>query len=331
MPVTGTRSPQRQTISGRASERPTFTDMKRRVTIADLDDWARAHHGLITFERSGMSRRAWYRALDAGELDALHAGVARLYGTPTNAEQRIAAAQLACPDAIISHRSAARLWGIPRPDGDPVDLIRPRRATSKRMRGVIVHRPRDREHLIPQRRYGIACTSILRTLLDLGAVDASAVPQAVGHAIAAKLVTLTTLEHVLTQHAAPGRNGVTALRRSIDEWSIDQKPADSLLEAAMARLARRHQLPPLEFHPTIEGRVVDFRVIGTNVILECDGWAYHGLDRQRFERDRERDASLIAAGWIVIRFTYRSITERAGEVATRIRAAVARWSPKRPA
>ena len=76
----------------------------------------------------------------------------------------------------------------------------------------------------------------------------------------------------------------------------------------------------------IEGWEVDFQVIGSPVILECDGWAFHGLDRTTFERDRIRDAQLTAAGWIVVRFTYRSITSTPGWTAQRIRAAVARWS-----
>jgi hypothetical protein len=73
-----------------------------------------------------------------------------------------------------------------------------------------------------------------------------------------------------------GRRGVVALRDAIADWSIDQKPADSVLETVMARLIARAGLPPVEFHPIIEGHEVDFRVIGTPVILECDGWKYHG-------------------------------------------------------
>lgn len=53
---------------------------------------------------------------------------------------------------------------------------------------------------------------------------------------------------------------------------------------------------------------------------------HHGLKRTAFERDRERDADLIAAGWIVVRFTYRAITARPEATADRIAAAVARWS-----
>ncbi len=82
----------------------------------------------------------------------------------------------------------------------------------------------------------------------------------------------------------------------------------------------------MEFHPTICGYEVDFRVSTAPIILECDGWTYHGLQRATFERDRDRDADLIAAGWIVVRFTYRAITMRPKATADRIAAAIARWS-----
>ncbi len=131
-------------------------------------------------------------------------------------------------------------------------------------------------------------------------------------------------------HSIQGRAGITALRDAIDEWSIDSRPADSVLEPAMRKLVQRYGLPDIEFHPTIEGREVDFRFTGTPVIVECDGWAYHGLQREQFERDRTRDAMLIAAGWIILRFTYRSITGRPGSVAQQMRGALDRWAAVAP-
>ncbi len=297
------------------------------MRLSDLDDWALRNHGLLTFDASGTSRSAWYRAIASGAIEQLHPFVARLHGTPDTPEQRIAAATLAAGgSALASHRSAARLWGIPRPDDDPVDLIARRTAGPMAMTGVVIHRPTDRSRLAPQRRQGIACTNILRTVLDLGAVDAGSVHQAVGHVLATGMADLGAIRAVLVEHGRPGRHGVRALRAALDEWSIDGKPADSLLEAEMRRLVLRHALPPVEFHPTIEGREVDFRVVGTRVILECDGWIHHGLDRATFERDRERDADLLAAGWVVVRFTYRAITTRPKATADRIRAAIGRWA-----
>ena len=297
------------------------------MRLSDFDDWARAHHGIITLEASGLSRDAWYRALKSGTIEQLHPFVARLHGTPDTPEQRIIAAVHAVgADSLASHRSAARLWGIPRPDDDPVDVLLPSQRRDVSFDGVVVHRPRDLRRLVPQRRFGIRCTNIIRTLLDLGAVDPAALHGAVGHAITTNLATLDALEFAAAEHARPGRAGVVAVRDAIADWSIDDKPADSVLEMAFARLAERHGIPDLDFHPVIEGIEVDFRVRDTPVLIECDGWAYHGRERQHFERDRERDAQLIAAGWVVLRFTYRAIITRPKATADRILGAVSQWA-----
>ena len=40
--------------------------------------------------------------------------------------------------------------------------------------------------------------------------------------------------------------------------------------------------------------------------MELDGRTYHATD-VRFESDRARDARLVAAGYVVLRFTYRRL------------------------
>ena len=296
------------------------------MKLSDFDDWATAHHGIITFDRAGVTRSAWYRAIERGELLQVHPYVARLVGSAETPEQRIIAAvcSIGTP-AIASHRSAARLWGVPRPEDDPVDVIITGERRDVTRAGVVVHQPTDRANLTPQRRYSIPCTNIVRTVVDLGAVDPAGVHAAVGHAVTAGLASLDAIEAAAGRHARRGRAGIVPVREAIADWSIDHKPADSILEVVMARLVERYGLPPVEFHPVIEGHEVDFRVTGTRVLLECDGWAYHGLRREHFERDRDRDADLSAAGWIVLRFTYRAITARPKATADRIRAAIDRW------
>ena len=44
------------------------------------------------------------------------------------------------------------------------------------------------------------------------------------------------------------------------------------------------------------------------LVVEVDGYAYHG-NRAAFERDRRKDATLTAAGYTVIRVTWRQIKE----------------------
>ncbi len=191
----------------------------------------------------------------------------------------------------------------------------------------MIHRPHDVERLTPHRRHGIACTNVLRAVLDLGAVDRPAVMDAVGHILTNRLASLSALESVVIQHSEHGRTGVVALREAVAEWTIDAKPTDSMLERTMQRLIDRYGLPAVEFHPTILGFEVDFRVIGTRVILECDGWTYHGLQRAQFERDREQRRRADRRGMDRRALHLpRAITTRPRRTADRIAAAVARWS-----
>ena len=284
---------------------------------------------MIAWRQTKLSADAWHRAITTQKLISLHRGVARLVGTVDSSEQRIIAGVLAAgPNALASHRSAAHLHGIPSTEPPPVDVIAPalRRGRSAiGVDGVVVHRPRDLQRLRPHRIDGVPCTNLLRTLIDLGAVAPDAVHGAVGHALTNGLATLDAIESTLHQHARQGRHGVTALRRAIDDWSLDAKPADSVLEPAFHQLVGRYGLPPVEFHPVVGGREVDFRVIGTPIVIECDGWRYHGRNREQFERDRATDAEFAAHGWIVLRFTYRKITSRPSEVARQIRSAITQW------
>jgi very-short-patch-repair endonuclease len=297
------------------------------MRLSDFDQWACEHHGLLTYPASGLSNDAWHRALRSGSLIGLHRHVARLPGSPETPTQRIHAAVLAAGgDAMASHHSAAALWNLVDPDSEFVHIIKPDRARRPRLDGVIVHRPTDRRQLQPQRRERIRCTDPLRTLCDLGVDRPALVGPAVGAALSARLVNLDALTTTALAHSRRGRPGTRALRSAIDDWAIDHRPADSILEVVFNDLVRRHRLPLVAFHEKIAGWEVDFRFVGTPLIVECDGWSTHGLDRQQFELDRRKDSDLGNAGWQVRRFTYRAIVAEPADTAFRIRRALERWS-----
>lgn len=297
-----------------------------------IERFATAHHGVVTLaaaQREGVGIDSWYRAHDHGQLERLHPGASRVVGSPRTRLQALTAGVLAAGrDALASHRTAAALWGIPRPDGDPIDVILPRRERRHRPSpGIVVHRPRDYKDLAGANRAGIPTTNVVRTLCDLGAVDASSMPGAVGHVLSARLATVKALDDGIARHSARGRAGVPAFRAALAQWLLDGKPADSVLELAMLRLFRRFGLPPTEFHPEICGYEVDFRVLGTPILIECDGWATHGLDRRTFDRDRRRDVAHAAAGYVTLRFTYSDVVRRPAATARAIREALAKWAP----
>jgi very-short-patch-repair endonuclease len=113
----------------------------------------------------------------------------------------------------------------------------------------------------------------------------------------------------------------------VQEWPLGDKPADSVLEPAMARLLDRHRLPPARFHAVVQGLEVDFWIVGTPLVIECDGWEYHVKRPDRWQRDRERDALLATAGYVTLRLTYDHVTRRSATTARRIELLLDRWAP----
>ena len=297
-----------------------------------LDAYALDHHGVITRRAAadrGVSRATWFRAVADGRFELIHPGVARLPGSARTREQAICAAVLATsPGSLASHRSAAYLWGVPRPDDDPVDVIVTKRTRTPELDGVIVHRPRDMKDLKPVLRQNIRTANVLRLLCDLGAVDPAAVSPAVGHVVTTRLASPVALQAAIDRHSRRGRHGVPAFRAALEEWVIDGKPVDSVLEKAMSRLLCDHDLPPAEFHVRIAGYEVDFLVIGTPIVLECDGWEFHAKTRAQQEADAERDAELAAIGYITIRFAFRPLMQHPAALARRIRNVLCRWAPE---
>lgn len=64
-------------------------------------------------------------------------------------------------------------------------------------------------------------------------------------------------------------------------------------------------------------------IIGGRLVVEIDGAEFH-TGREAFERDRRRDALLVALGYRVLRFSYLQVLHRWDEVERAIRAAVGR-------
>ena len=90
------------------------------------------------------------------------------------------AAVRACgPNAVLSHRSAAALWGLLRDSRAAIDVTVPGR-TRRGSGDIVVHNVRRLHEDDRRRRDNIPVTSVARTLLDLAEVVA---PRRLGRAI----------------------------------------------------------------------------------------------------------------------------------------------------
>lgn len=128
------------------------------------------------------------------------------------------------------------------------------------------------------------------------------------------------LEQCLT--LSRGLRGGEAFRQAVDSRLPDIKEVRSLLETLLKSLTQRDDIPKPIVNRDAEGHLVDFRWPGYWLIVETDGYEFH-QGHGSFERDREADNDLRAAGWTILRFTYRMLKYRPDYVVATILKALA--------
>lgn len=282
---------------------------------------AGSQHGLITRDQLlavGVGRGAINHRVARGRLHRVHRRV-YLAGHPTAPPlARELAAILACgPDAVLSHRSAAYLWGMLRSSGDDVDVIISGR--DGRRPGMRVHRVRRLEARDRTIREGVPVTTPTRTLLDLAdAVPTRELERAFEESHVRRLVDRRRLEALLAR--APGRHGAAVLRALLGR-EAGPSLTRSEAEARMLALVRAARLPRPRINARVKGREVDLLWDAQRLVVEVDGYAYHS-SRSAFERDHLRDAELGAAGFRVMRVTWRLLVDQPEAVVARLAAAL---------
>ncbi len=117
----------------------------------------------------------------------------------------------------------------------------------------------------------------------------------------------------------PTRPGAKAVRHVLDTHYIGKTPTANENEEALLAITRPLGIPDPECNafvilddggPPIKA---DFVWREERVIIEADSRKWH-TSRQRLESDRIRDQRLIAAGWKIIRTTWRQMTRRPHEL-----------------
>ena len=230
------------------------------------------------------------------------------------------------PGAVVSHRSAGALWRVRDTAAARVDVTVPRAQRSRA--GLRVHRavlPADEVTI----RRGIPVTSAPRTLLDLASVILPRqLERAIEEAEALRLADPLSLSDLVARH--DGRPGVPALRRVLDSWRVGATLTRSELEERFLAFLDARGLARPEVNAWVETAAGWFEVDclwrPARVIVELDGYTRHGT-RAAFERDRARDRALQAAGWRVIRVTWRQLHEQPRLVAAELQAVLMQLSP----
>ncbi len=217
---------------------------------------------------------------------------------PVTHHLRAEAACLLLPEAVVTGRSAAVLWGVDLAGAeDDIEVTVPPSAGPRRLPGLRVRRAGiPPEHR--WRRAGIPVTTPESTTVRLAAsLPGDEAVVAVDRMIASGIVDLEPVRAV----AADGRGPGSARARAVCELADGR--AGSPQETRLRLLMRRSGLPrPVaQFRVMVGDRFVarvDFAWPERKVIVEYDG-VWHAEDRQ-FAKDRRRLNQLRAAGWAVV-------------------------------
>ncbi len=235
------------------------------------------------------------------------------------------------PDAVVSHHTAAQIHGMDLLDNPPDEIAItriPGKGSRKSWRGVEVHLA-----ALPARhtgaRLGIPLTTAARTVVDLARTSSFAAGVAVADsALRLRLTSSAELRAVVAD--CPRWPG---LRRAGEVVAFADALAESVLES-IARVAFRSQgLPPPELQVYVGGENgivgrVDFLWRRYRTIAEVDGAKKYDSRSEAMYQLR-RDARLRDAGFEVVHFDWREITQMPAEVAASIRAAFQRGSQRR--
>jgi very-short-patch-repair endonuclease len=264
---------------------------------------------------AGLGKDAITYRIKVGDLIPIHTGVYALGHAPQAFADRAYAAVLACGrGALLSHGSAASLWGIYDRWWTPFEVIVD---TARRRPGIRIHRATVTRKDV-RRHLGLRVTSAARTVFDVAPrLTDKALTRAVNELRIARRLKLEQLAELVARYPRhPGASRVSPLIET------RRGPTRSELEDVFAVFATRFDLPPFEFNARVAGYEVDVLFPEQRVIVELDGYEFHGT-RQAFEKDRERDAATLAAAFVTVRITWERLTQAPEKEAARLHAILA--------
>jgi len=213
------------------------------------------------------------------------------------------AAILSCGDgAVLSHSSAAALWGIGEEWRRGVEVSIPRTAHLRRP-ALVLHR---RKRLYSPDRavhHRLPVTSPAMTVVDLTCrLGEEDVVRMVNDADKLGLVKVPALRRFAEVH--PRQDGVGRLKEILDPSTF--RRTDTRLEQWFLPIVARIGLPIPLTQQKINGFKVDFFCPDLGLVVETDGLAYHRTPAEQ-AADRVRDQTHTAAGMTPLRFTHDQV------------------------
>jgi hypothetical protein len=225
---------------------------------------------------------------------------------------------------LLSHRSAAWLWGLWKHGPLPLHVTGP---VQRRSRAPIrLHRARGLEEVDRVLRDGIPVTSLSRTLLDVAATeDFDRVRRLLRRSEELQLFDLRAVESVLDRNT--GHRGTTPLRQAISIYRPSPFTRSDLEDEFLARVGEAG-LPQPRMNFVEAGYELDAYWPEHRFAVELDVYETHGT-HEAFERDRERQEELLLVGIGMTRVTGHRLKREPQEVMRRVARLLQQRQPQR--
>ena len=243
-------------------------------------------------------------------------------------ENRLQAAVLSRPAALVAGRSAAHLLGFSGFPQSKPEILVPFAGNARSPLARVI-RSRHFDQIDTVSVDGFMATSRAETILTLSFRESRAtLERVIDSQLASKLLRIEEFDPILDRlHRAPLR-GLSTLRSLVVARDANAYvPPSSELERHLYRLLERRGLPPYQRqlpikYPTLAA-TVDAYVPRWRLIVEADGRRWHTRVAD-FEADRARDNAAAAAGIQVLRFSY-SMLKRTSQACLETLFSTGRW------
>ncbi len=286
-------------------------------------------HGVVArwqLRAHGASQAWILRRIRDGALEPLSSIVLRIGGAPPTDHQRAMAAVLdSGPGAVLSHHSAAALWGLPGFRFDRLHVMQPREGARPRSGLACTHLARVLGAGHVAICEGIPTTTPARTVFDLAAlVHLYRLERTLDNAWSRRLLDGVQMARVLDDLGKRGRTGTKAIRDLLKTRGSDYIPPDSGLEGRFRDVLRRAGLPQMRRQVNVGsdhwiGRI-DFVDPELPVIVQVDSSLYHGSQLDQ-EIDAAQTVDLEGAGFEVVRVSDFEVWYEADDMIAAVRAA----------
>ncbi|KAA0021858.1 hypothetical protein [Antrihabitans cavernicola] len=317
---------------------------------ATLQTLLNTHSGLVTYphlRRLGYTRDRIEHEVTAGRWQRVLYGVYAVTTGPLNRQMVLDSALLyGGGGAVLSHGTAATLWGIQRIDEtDPVHITLRygRSAVSQapsrisrtdqpapfigelRHPGVVVHRSRALTHIAVEREF--PCTSRADTVLDMAVLEPT--PKAAYATLIACATNGGVRPDLLLQRMQDRkpRRYIKAIASAID---LLRDGVQSMLEFHYAiDVEKAHGLPrAMRQSPVVvDGRTlyedVEYPMTSSQLIVRLDGRLAHSF-RDIVFRDRRRENAAEIAGKHSLVFGWEEVHDQPCAVAAEVRLVLVR-------